>query len=182
MSQHNPNSQFPIPNSMQMVFLIGMPGAGKTWWGGKLAAEYQLLFIDLDTFIEQHEKASIPALFATYGELGYREREQKCLQKLVKENKESAIVACGGGTPCFYDNMQLMKEAGVVIYLKAETTTLIRNLNESNCERPLLKGKNNPANFLGKLLKARKAFYEQAHYILQADGISVSTFDEIISL
>src|SRR3954468_20375196 len=97
------------------IFLVGMPGTGKTWWGTRLASEYQVLFIDLDTYIEQHEKASVPALFASYGEKGFREKEHIALEKLVADKTFNGIVACGGGTPCFSGNMELMKGAGTVI-------------------------------------------------------------------
>ena len=162
------------------VFLIGMPGAGKTWWGSRLALKYSLPFIDLDTFIEQQENVGIPALFASYGETGFREREHIALQKLLADLTFKGIVACGGGTPCFAGNMELMKTAGVVIYLRTAIATLINNMNNSAAERPMLKGKDDPAGYLADLLKERQEFYGQAHFILQTEDISVSTFAEII--
>jgi shikimate kinase len=91
------------------------------------------------------------------------------------------VVACGGGTPCFLDNMLLMKEAGTVIYLQADVADLIVNLNTSREMRPLLKGKGDMAAYLEGMLQKRKAIYEQAHYILQTKDISITTFAEIIS-
>ena len=76
-------------------FLIGMPAAGKTYWAVKLADKYALQFIDLDTFIVEQAKASISALFATYGENGFRERETKYLSKAIKMSTENTIIACG---------------------------------------------------------------------------------------
>jgi shikimate kinase len=178
--KHN-NSQFRTPNSKKILFLVGMPAAGKTYWGSRVAHEFDLQFIDLDIFIEEKEKASISALFATYGENGFRERENKYLKELIKKAARSTIIACGGGTPCFNDNLQLMKEAGIVIYLRADIPALISNLEASEELRPLLKGRGDMAIYLQGLLQKRIKFYEQAEYILQTKDISLTTFAEIIS-
>ena len=177
----NPNSQFPIPNSTQIIFLVGMPAAGKTYWGNKIAQKYSLPFIDLDTFIAEQEKASVPALFAQYGEAGFREREQKYLKKIIKSVVTPAVIACGGGTPCFYDNIVVMKEAGIVVYLQADIPWLMSNISNSDEIRPLLKGRGDVSVYLNDLLKKRKSFYEQAHHILHTKDISLLTFDEIIT-
>ncbi len=176
----NPNSRFPVRDSNRKIFLVGMPGAGKTYWGQKLAQEYKLEFTDLDVFIAGQEQATIPALFAQYGESGFREKESKYLMKLIKTT-DVAIIACGGGAPCFHRNMALMKEAGIVIYLQADIETLMHNIQKSDEIRPLLKGKANIGGYLKGLLHKRTAFYEQAHFILQTKNISLITFDEIIS-
>lgn len=178
----SPNSKSPIPDSNQKIFLIGMPAAGKTYWGRKIAGEYSLSFIDLDSFISEQEKASVSALFAMYGEAGFREREHKYLKKLIANNKTCTVVACGGGTPCFNNNIQLMKDAGVVICLQADVPALMARLKDSEEVRPLLRGKPDLAAYLNELLNKRKGVYEQAHYILQSANISLTTFAEIISL
>lgn len=165
----------------RLVFLVGMPAAGKTWWGRQLADKYQLPFTDLDTFISDREQASIPALFARYGEGGFREREQKYLKEICTTVNELSIVACGGGTPAFADNMKVMKAAGIVIYLEADTQLLITNLGTSTEVRPLLNNRGDLAAYLDSLLQKRKSFYEQAHHILQAKDISLATFDKILS-
>lgn len=175
------NSKLQIPNSMERIFLVGMPAAGKTYWGAKIAGKYNFDFTDLDIFIAEQEKASISALFAQYGENGFREREHKYLKKIVKTTVTPIIIACGGGTPCFNENMALMKEAGTVIYLQADIPWLMDNINSSDEIRPLLKGRADVAVYLNDLLQKRKHFYEQAHHILQAKDISLLTFDEIIS-
>lgn len=164
------------------IFLVGMPGAGKTYWGSKIAEEFGLAFFDLDDFIAKQEQASIPALFARYGEAGFRERERKYLQKLISTEKRCTVVACGGGTPCFYDNIRLMMDAGIVIYLHADVAQLISRLQGSEESRPLLKGKADLSAYLTGLLDKRDGIYGQAHYILQSANISLTTFAEIISL
>jgi len=175
------DSQSIIPNSPNLIFLVGMPAAGKTYWGDKLAKAYLLEFIDLDLFVAEQEKASIPALFAQYGENGFREREQKQLKKLISSINVPTVIASGGGTPCFNENLQLMKDAGTVIYLRADIPHLLENINSSEEIRPLLKGRGDIGLFLEDLLQKRKHYYEQAHHILQTKNISLITFDKIIS-
>jgi shikimate kinase len=169
------------PDPPMKIFLTGMPGSGKTYWGEKIAKAFNLDFIDLDTFIVQEEKASIPALFAQYGENGFRERENKYLKKIIKMTTSPTIIASGGGTPCFYDNTTLMKNAGTVVYLQANIAWLVHNITSSDAIRPLLKGRGDVSAYLDDLLKKRKPFYEQAQYILPAKDISLLTFDQIIS-
>lgn len=164
-----------------MIFLAGMPAAGKTYWGNKIAQKYQLPFIDLDIYIAEQESASISALFAKYGENGFRERENKYLKKIIHKATVNNIIACGGGTPCFNDNIRLMKEAGIVIYLQADINYLLKNLKDSEEIRPLLNNRGDLSVYLAEMLKKRKSFYEQANYILPAKDISLITFDEIIS-
>jgi shikimate kinase len=179
--KNKPNLQPLIPNSPKLIFLIGMPAAGKTFWGDKIAKEYALEFIDLDVFVAQHEKASIPALFAQYGENGFREREHKHFKKLTSNITVHTVIACGGGTPCFHENIQLMKDAGVVIYLQADVPQLLENISNSEEIRPLLKGRGDVGAYLEELLQKRKQVYEQAHHILHTKNISLITFDEIIN-
>jgi shikimate kinase len=169
-----------IPSSCRL-FLIGMPAVGKTYWAKQIAEKYSLQFYDLDVYVSEREKASIPALFATYGENGFREKEHNHLKGLIKSAAVDSVIACGGGTPCFYDNIGLMKEAGIVIYLQAVIQTLLNNIKLSDEARPMFKGKRDIAAYLETLLEKRKSFYEQAHYILPTKDISLATFAEIIS-
>jgi shikimate kinase len=163
------------------IFLVGMPAVGKTYWGEKIAAELKLPFIDLDVFVADQEKASVSALFAMYGEKGFREREEKYLKKIIKTTEPVTIIACGGGTPCFGDNMKLMKDAGVVIYLQANTALLLQHLEAETEARPLLNNRGDLGTYLADMLEKRRSFYEQAHHILQMGDISRATFEQIIS-
>lgn len=164
----------------KLIFLIGMPAAGKTYWGKQVAEGYGLQFIDLDAFVAEQEQASVAALFAMYGEAGFRERERKCLEKVIKGAGGNTIISCGGGTPCFADNMKLMKNAGTVVYIEAGVPLLLDRLKDSDEVRPLLRGRADLAAYLQELLDKRKLFYEQAHFILQSANISLTTFAEII--
>ena len=160
------NSKFQISNSRKNIFLVGMPAVGKTYWGEKIAARYKLPFVDLDIFIAEQEQASVSALFAMYGEKGFREREEKQLKKLIKTAVPGTIVACGGGTPCFGENMRLMKDAGIVVYLQADISLLLQHLATETEKRPLLNNRGDLGTYLADMLTKRKSFYEQAHFIL----------------
>ncbi len=176
-----PESQFLIPNPANTrLFLVGMPGAGKSYWGNHLALALNWHFIDLDNYISLQEKASISALFASYGEKGFREREQKYLSEILKVAELPLVIACGGGTPCFFNNMELMKNNGIVVYLDLSIDELLERLNSSTEVRPMLKGRGDIATYITKMLKERKVFYEQAHHILHSQFISITTFEKII--
>jgi len=166
---------------VKLIFLVGMPAVGKTHWGNKIATTYKIPFVDLDVYIAQQEKASIPALFAMYGENGFREREQKYLGKLVNSTTTTTIFACGGGTPCFADNLELMKKAGTVVYLQSEIALLLNNIKNSDEKRPLLNNRGDLSVYLQDMLVKRKKFYEQAHYILSVKDVSVSDFAKIVA-
>ncbi|HEY1031205.1 MAG TPA: shikimate kinase [Flavipsychrobacter sp.] len=164
-----------------MLFLIGMPLAGKSYWARELARHYQLSFTDLDTEIERRVGMPIHDIFKQQGEDGFRKHEQSVLKNLIMK-KEADIIACGGGTPAFYDNMERMKQHGCVVYLEADTTTLIERFAAATTERPLLKQADNRKEALDELLAQRKNIYEQAHYTLDTNRLSVSNFEQIIAL
>ncbi|MES2701636.1 MAG: shikimate kinase [Bacteroidota bacterium] len=164
-----------------IIFITGMPGAGKTWWGRRLAAHYHLPFTDLDDYVAQREQASIPALFAQYGEAGFREREAAALVELIATTSTTTIIACGGGTPCHGANLQLMKQAGTVIYLQVTIPTLLANLEQDTTQRPLLKNRGDLSKYLQTLLQKRTPYYAKAHHILHTADISLTTFGQIIS-
>lgn len=102
------------------------------------------------------------------------------LEAILRQTVTDTIVACGGGTPVFNNNMQLMKEWGTVVYLQSSVSYLLTHLHEADAQRPLLKGKN-IETFLTELLQEREPVYNQAHYILQATNISLTIFDKIIA-
>lgn len=167
--------------SPPLIFLIGMPGVGKTYWGRNVAAAFGWHFADLDACISQNEGQSVADIFTTHGEAGFRQREQAVLLQLIDSAPPTTIIACGGGTPCYYHNMQLMKEAGKVVYLQATIPDLVACITADTTIRPLLQGETDIADKLHHLLAARSPVYEQAHYILQAGDISVATFAQIIA-
>ena len=162
------------------LFLVGMPGAGKTYWGRLLASQYSFPFVDLDEYIEVQENATIPTLFKEHGADYFRAVEQRCLRKLVGSLEDPHIIACGGGTPCFYENMTFMKHHGVTIYLEESVTTLMTRLQGERAKRPLLEQSLDMEQEFTALLLQRGEYYQQAHYKLVTDNLSTITFGEII--
>ena len=164
---------------MNIIFLIGMPAAGKTYWGTRVAQASGLPFIDLDDFMAKREHRNIPDMFL-HGENWFRAKEHAALMALINEINQPTIVATGGGTPCFFNNLRQMHRAGVNIYLKTKTDTLAARVAKDNKERPLLRDVHNVSAALQELYKQRESCYEQANYILHAEDISLINFDEII--
>lgn len=162
------------------IFLVGMPGSGKSYWGRQIAAYYDRQFIDLDEYICEREGRTTPELFAAEGELGFRILENRYLVELVDITKSNVVIACGGGTPCYADNMRLMKIEGLVVYLEADAEYLHNNIAQDSNIRPLFNRAAPLQDQIAALYLQRKTFYEKAHFILQAKDISVATFGQIL--
>ncbi len=173
--------QIVFNKSNKLIFLIGMPGVGKSYWGGNLAHHIKVPFADLDAVIKTEQRKTIREIFKEEGEEGFRKIEQATLLLTIESLPDGGIISCGGGTPCFFDNMQIMKAAGVVIYMAADAQYLSRNLERSADYRPLLYKDNTLQQQLGDLLNTRESFYKQAHHILPAKDISLATFDKILN-
>ena len=156
---------------MQKIFLIGYMGSGKTTIGKLLAKKLNLLFIDLDLFIENRYRKSVGEIFREKGEDGFREIEQKALHEVSQF--EDLIISTGGGTPCFFNNMNVMNKAGISIYLKVGVEELAKRLSCGKEKRPLIKDKKPEElkEFISINLEKRKAFYNQATYIYNAEQL-----------
>ncbi|MBE7170010.1 MAG: shikimate kinase [Williamsia sp.] len=164
------------------LFLIGFMGSGKTHWGKLLAEKMNLPFFDLDAVIEQKEKATIADIFAEKGEEFFRYAEKEVLEKLVAANKDF-IISCGGGTPCFFNNIGFMKQKGLVIWLNTQIDTLVGRLLKQKNSRPLLKDiadREIKQYIVSKILR-RRLYYEQADIMVHEETLSVDTFAEIIA-
>jgi len=155
----------------QPIFLIGFMGSGKTHWGRLMSAQLQRKFIDLDAFIEYQEQLSIPQLFEKYGEDWFREKEALALRSLIDES--NILVSCGGGAPCFHDNMHFMNDTGVTIFLEASPRFLLQNILKEPEARPLLKNMNEAEMlfFIEKTLQERNSFYRQAKMVWNAEEL-----------
>lgn len=156
----------------KLIFISGFMGCGKTTQGKKLAKEMGYFFIDLDDYIaDQHDKA-ITDLFKEVGEDEFRKIESIALQECINDNVK-ALIATGGGTPCFNDNLKLMKESGKMVYLKMDAEALYNRLFNAKQDRPLIRDKADEDMFLyiENLLKTRAVFYNQAHII--TSGVTV---------
>lgn len=162
-----------------MIFFIGMPGSGKSYWASSLANAFELPFIDLDAYLEEKLHLSIADYFETHGEDEFRVKEQELLTEVIATKEKNYVVACGGGTPAFFDNLQKMKDAGCTIYLRADMEKIVQRLAHSPTKRPLLEGKEiNSA--LKELYDQRYPFFSQADYIFDVENISVANFEKII--
>jgi shikimate kinase len=158
----------------KVVYLTGFMGSGKTTVGKKLAAQLNYTFIDLDSYIEQQEGRSISELFNEHGENYFREVEHQCLQTLLK--LEKLVIACGGGTPCFYDAMQQMNEHGITVYLQMNVLAIFNRLKQGRMQRPLIAGKSDEAlrQYIDKKLKEREPLYLQAQIVVTAIDLNIS--------
>ena len=158
---------------MRRIILIGYMGSGKTTVGKALSKETGMMFYDLDWYIESRMRKTVSQIFAEKGEEGFRKIEYNMLHEVAEF--EDVIISCGGGTPCFFDNMDYLNEQGDVVYLKASPETLYKHLLMAKVERPLLKGKSAEEliDYITEHLKQRAPFYEKAKYVLD-----VSVLDE----
>lgn len=164
------------------IFLIGFMGAGKSAIGKGLAAELGLKFIDLDKEIEKHFGKDVAAIFATEGEDVFRDAESQKLAEAIEG--DDFVLATGGGTPCFGDNMQQMSESGTTIYLKMSTDHLVQRLEPESETRPLLGGKKGHElwTLVHELLQEREPDYLKAHYKVKAWDLKSSELAEFLRL
>ena len=153
---------------MRRLFLIGYMGSGKTTLGRAFAKDAGLSFIDLDWYIEERAHRTISELFAEEGEEGFRRLERRMLHEVSEF--EDVVIACGGGTPCYYDNMDFMIQAGITVYLDASEDVLFRRLKVASVNRPLLKGKTDSElrDFIAEGIKARMPWYGKAKLRMDA--------------
>jgi shikimate kinase len=162
---------------MKRIILVGYMGSGKTTVGKALARELGLQFYDLDWYIENRRRKTVPQIFAERGEAGFREIERNMLHEVAEF--ENIVLSCGGGTPCFFDNMDYLNQQGSVIWLKADAEVLYKHLLMGKTERPLLKGKSPEEliTFIREQLAQREPFYSKARHVLDVN--LMDTYDKI---
>lgn len=156
------------------LFLIGYMASGKTTFGRALSKKTGLPFIDLDEYIEQTQGLTISEIFRKYNEEGFRNIEKEALNEVCFHQK--SIIACGGGTPCFFDNMEVMKEAGTTVYLKASVPVLVKRLREENARRPIVAGKtySEIEAIVKNQLAMRESYYSLADITCNADKLDTA--------
>lgn len=156
---------------MKSIIIIGYMGAGKTTVGKALAKELGVMFYDLDWYIETRMHKTVKEIFDEKGEEGFRIIEHNMLHEVAEF--ENVVVSCGGGTPCFFDNMDYMNQLGTTVYLKATPETLHAHLQMGKGVRPLLLNKTpeEVETFIKEQLKRREPFYLKAQHIFDIDVI-----------
>ena len=154
---------------MRRIILVGYMGSGKTTIGKALSKETGMMFYDLDWYIESRMHKTVSQIFAERGEEAFRKMEYNMLHEVAEF--EDVIISCGGGTPCFFDNMDYLSRQGDVVYLKASPDTLYKHLLMAKVERPLLKGKTQDEliDYITSHLAEREPYYKKAHHVLNVD-------------
>ena len=164
------------------VILVGYMGSGKSSVGKLLALQLGIPFYDLDAVIEDIEQLSISDLFEKKGELYFRKSENKILQQILHKD-ESFVLSLGGGTPCYYNNHELLLQDGIVsFYLKATSAKLVERLQVEKESRPLVASLNKDEllDFVNKHLFDRSYYYHQVNHVVAIDEKSVDQLvDEI---
>ena len=162
---------------MRRIILVGYMGSGKTTIGKALSKETGMMFYDLDWYIESRMHKTVSQIFAERGEEAFRKMEYNMLHEVAEF--EDVIISCGGGTPCFFDNMDYLSRQGDVVYLKASPDTLYKHLLMAKVERPLLKDKTQDelTDYITSHLAEREPYYQKAHHVLNVDVLD--NYDKI---
>jgi shikimate kinase len=161
-------------------FITGFMGSGKTYLGCLWAAKHGLAFYDLDALIEEEERMAVAGIFKQRGEDYFREKEAAILRNT--DRFHDCIIACGGGTPCFYDNIDWMNRNGVTIFLDAGVDDIYKHIMLEKELRPLLPDTDEEGikNFIRLKKSERLHFYEQAQIILQDEDLTAEGFNTIV--
>lgn len=153
---------------MKNIVLVGMMSSGKSTLGKKLARALNYKFIDLDKLIEKNQGMDIPSLFSKKGETYFREVESRILKKTI-ENQQ-VVLATGGGTPCFFDNMDFIKNLGISIFLDVPAADLAKRIeNHGKDDRPILSGTTSLEETLQLKIDERLPYYSQADFTMKGD-------------
>lgn len=166
---------------MGRFFLIGYMGSGKTSMGSLLAKQLNYDFIDLDAFIETKYHKTVSQIFAEMGESKFREIEHECLR--VVGEFENTVISTGGGSPCYFDNMNYMNAQGTTIYIRLSPDQLALRLETSRAgKRPLLADRKGDElrQFITEGLLTREPFYSQAQLVLT--GTDEEIIEKILAI
>ena len=164
-----------------VIYLIGFSTSGKSTLGKIIAEKLNYQFIDLDEAISQQQGKSINALFDEFGEEGFRKIEQQLL--VNKQFLTETVIACGGGTPCYSDNIDFLLRKGTVIYFEVDEAILLERMVNNTAERPLFNGKTKEeiAIHIANLLNVRKEFYERASITIKNNKDKESAINAVLN-
>ncbi len=149
-------------------------GSGKSHWGQLLSQKLGLHFFDLDQQVTEIAGKSIPEIFATEGEEKFRLLEKDSLH-IISESHESFVMACGGGTPCYFNNIDYMNQSGITVWINTPLDELFRRLIKEKPNRPLISELKDDQlkNFISKKYSDRRIFYEQASTTIDEEPIEI---------
>jgi len=156
------------------IFLIGFMGSGKSHWGRKLSEKLNLPFFDLDEQVVGHEEKSVSEIFAVHGEEYFRLQEKNTLH-LLTESHDSFIMATGGGTPCYFNNIEYMNTSGTTVWINTSQDELYRRLIAEKEKRPLISELSDEQlqGFISKKYADRRIYYEQADMIIDDEPLEL---------
>jgi shikimate kinase len=162
------------------IFLIGMMGSGKSYWCQLLAKKLKCGAYDLDQLIENLEEKTITELFAEDGEEYFRKTESKLLKWFAE--KKTFVLATGGGTPCFHNNMEWMNKNGITIWLNDPIEVLVERLKPEKAHRPLIKNllDDELPTFLQSKLAERQPFYSKAQFTVSSQQLTTEKLLQLI--
>ncbi len=154
------------------IYLIGFMGSGKTHWGRLLSEKLGIRFFDLDEAVTEHAGKSIPEIFAEDGEEIFRLMEKDVLH-IITESHESFVMACGGGSPCYFNNIEYMNQSGTTVWINVPLDTLFERLVKEKEKRPLIKELSDEQlkGFISKKFSDRKIYYEQADVTVDEEPV-----------
>ena len=163
------------------IFLLGFMGSGKTFFGRQLSKKLSLPFFDLDEQVINQEGKSVNDIFSVNGEEYFRIAEKNALH-LITESHDSFVLSTGGGTPCYFNNIEYMKQAGVTVWINTSLDTLFARLSRERFHRPLLKDLSDEQlrSFIIKKFSDRKIYYEQSDVHIDDERTTVEQLAEKI--
>ncbi|WP_424989286.1 shikimate kinase [Flagellimonas sp.] len=156
------------------IVLLGYMASGKSTVGRLLARQLGISFVDLDEYIEQHQKKSIKDIFSEKGEIFFRKLEHQMLKEVL-DSHTAVVLSTGGGTPCYANNMEtILQQSDNSIYLNHSIPVLVERITKEKEHRPLVKNipDNDLPEFVGKHLFERRPFYMQAEHRVDCDPLS----------
>ncbi|HOW24915.1 MAG TPA: shikimate kinase [Bacteroidales bacterium] len=156
------------------IFLVGYMGSGKTRTGKLLARAMHYEFMDIDELFEQRYRISIQDFFRKYDEQLFRKLEHQLLSETIL--RDQVVYSMGGGTPCFYDNMDMLNRFGLTVYIRMPALALFRRLQESKKKRPLLfkMASDDLLEHIQSQLSARELFYSKAALIINGINLDIN--------
>jgi shikimate kinase len=163
------------------IFLIGFMGSGKTHWGRLLSQKLGIPFFDLDEQVTEHAGKSIVEIFAEEGEEHFRLQEKEVLH-IITESHDGFVMACGGGSPCYFNNIEYMNESGTSVWINTPLDILFTRLIKEKDNRPLIKSLSDIQlkSFISKKFSDRKIYYEQADITIDEEPLRLEYLIEKI--